>query len=110
VVQGALKFILEAIFEADFQEGSYGYCPKRTAHAAVKRVAEAVVHYKTRVLDVNLQAYFDTVRHNMLLHKVAERVKDAQVIRLLKLILKASGKRVVPQGGVISSLLSNLSQ
>lgn len=108
VVQGALKLILEPIFEADFQEGSYGYRPKRTAHAAVNRVAEAVVHHKTRVIDVDLKAYFDTVRHDILLEKVAKRVNDAQVMHLLKLMLKASGKRGVPQGGVISPLLSNL--
>jgi RNA-directed DNA polymerase len=108
VVQGALKLILEPIFEADFQEGSDGYRPKRTAHAAVNRVAEAVVHDKTRVIDVDLKAYFDTVRHDILLRKVAERVNDAQVMHLLKLILKASSKRGVPQGGVISPLLSNL--
>jgi RNA-directed DNA polymerase len=73
VVQGALKLILEPIFEADFQEGSYGYRPKRTAHQAVHRVADAVVHHKTRVIDVDLKAYFDTVRHDILLSKVAKR-------------------------------------
>jgi RNA-directed DNA polymerase len=108
VVQGALKLILEPIFEADFQEGSYGYRPKRTAHEAVQRVAEAVVHNKTTVIDVDLASYFDTVRHDILLRKVAQRVNDDQVMRLLKRILKASGKRGVPQGGVISPLLSNL--
>jgi len=108
VVQGALKLILEAIFEADFQEGSYGYRPKRTAHAAVDRVAEAVVKNKTRVIDLDLKAYFDNVRHDILLEKVAERVNDDRVMRLLKLILKACGKRGVPQGGVISPLLSNI--
>jgi RNA-directed DNA polymerase len=108
VVQGALKLILEPIFEADFQEGSFGYRPRRTAHQAVARVAKAVVERKTRVLDVDLKAYFDTVRHDLLLQKVAARVRDAKVLRLLKLILKASGKRGVPQGGVISPLLSNL--
>lgn len=108
VVQGALKLILEPIFEADFQEGSYGYRPKRTAHAAVNRVAEAVVKSKTRVIDMDLKAYFDNVRHDILLKKVAERVSDDKVMRLLKLILKASGKRGVPQGGVISPLLSNI--
>jgi RNA-directed DNA polymerase len=108
VVQGALKLILEPIFEADFQEGSYGYRPKRTAHQAVQRVAEAIVHQKTMVIDVDLASYFDTVRHDILLRKVAKRVKDEQVLRLLKRILKASGKRGVPQGGVISPLLSNL--
>jgi len=108
VVQGALKLILEPIFEADFQEGSYGYRPKRSPHQAVQRVARAVVKCKTRVLDVDLREYFDSVRHDILLKKVAQRVDDGRVMRLLKLILKASGKRGVPQGGVISPLLANL--
>ncbi len=108
VVQGALKLILEPIFEADFQEGSYGYRPKRSAHAAIDRVAEAVVKNKTRVIDLDLRAYFDNVRHDILLKKEAERVNDDKVMRLLKLILKAGGKRGVPQGGVISPLLSNI--
>jgi len=108
VVQGALKLILEPIFEADFQPGSYGYRPKRTAHAAIDLVAQAVVKNKTRVIDLDLRAYFDNVRHDILLSKVAERVSDDKVMRLLKLILKASGKRGVPQGGVISPLLSNI--
>ena len=108
VVQGALKLILEPVFEADFQEGSYGYRPKRTAHQAVQRVATAVVETKTTVIDVDLASYFDTVRHDILLGKVAARVSDDQVLRLLKLILKAGGKKGVPQGGVISPLLSNL--
>jgi RNA-directed DNA polymerase len=108
VVQGAVKLILEPIFEADFQDGSFGYRPKRTAHEAVTRVAQAIVESKTRVIDLDLKAYFDTVRHDLLLQKVAERVQDKQVLRLLKMILKASGKRGVPQGGVISPLLANL--
>jgi RNA-directed DNA polymerase len=108
VIQGALKLILEPIFEADFQEGSYGYRPKRNPQAAVGRVAEAVVKNKTRVIDLDLRAYFDNIRHDILLRKVAERVNDDQVMRLLKLILKAGGKRGVPQGGVISPLLSNI--
>ena len=108
VVQGALKLILEPIFEADFQDGSYGYRPKRTPHQAVDRVARAVVENKTRVIDLDLKAYFDTVRHDLLLNKVAERVNDDDIMRLLKLILKASGKRGLPQGGVISPLLANL--
>ena len=108
VVQGALKLILEPIFEADFQPGSYGYRPKRSAHAAVERVAEAIVSWKTRVIDVDLQAYFDNVRHHVLLAKVVKRIDDAAVMQLLKSILKASGSKGVPQGGVISPLLSNL--
>ena len=108
VVQGALKLILEPVFEADFQPGSYGYRPKRTAHDAIKRVAEAIAQRKTRVLDFDLRAYFDNVRHDRLLEKVAQRVDDKDIMHLLKLMLKASGKKGVPQGGVISPLLSNL--
>jgi len=108
VVQGALKLIFEPIFEADFQEGSYGYRPKRTAHEAVYRVAKAVVHNKTRVIDVDLKAYFDTVRHDLLLGKVARRIADDKTMGLLKKILGTSGKKGVPQGGVISPLLANI--
>src|ERR1017187_3875260 len=108
VVQGALKLILEPIFEADFQPGSYGYRPKRTAHEAVNRVATAIVQRKTRVIDLDLRAYFDTVRHHLLLAQVARRVDDVDVLHLLKIMLKANGKKGVPQGGVISPLLSNL--
>src|SRR5467141_2213657 len=108
VVQGALKLILEPIFEADFQPGSYGYRPKRTAHEAVYRVAKAIDQRKTRVIDLDLRAYFDNVQHYLLLEKVARRVQDDGVMRLLKMILKATGKKGVPQGGVVSPLLSNL--
>jgi RNA-directed DNA polymerase len=108
VVQGALKLILEPIFEADFQAGSYGYRPKRTAHEAVARVARAIVEEKTRIIDLDLAAYFDNVQHSLLLEKVARRVHDDAVMHLLKMILKATGKKGVPQGGVISPLLSNL--
>jgi RNA-directed DNA polymerase len=108
VVQGALKLILEPIFEADFQPGSFGYRPKRSAHDAIQRVSAAILSSKTFVIDLDLRAYFDTVRHHVLLEKVARRVNDAEVMCLLKLLLKASGKQGVPQGGVISPLLSNL--
>jgi len=108
VVQGALKLILEPIFEADFQSGSYGYRPKRTAHEAVARVARAIVEEKTRIIDLDLSSYFDNVQHSLLLEKVARRVHDDAVMHLLKMILKATGKKGVPQDGVISPLLSNL--
>lgn len=108
VVQGALKLILEPIFEADFQDGSFGYRPKRAAREALNRVAQAIAQYKTRVIDLDLRAYFDTVRHELLLRKVAQRINDNDVMHLLKVMLKASGKQGVPQGGVISPLLSNL--
>jgi RNA-directed DNA polymerase len=108
VVQGALKLILEPIFEADFQPGSFGYRPKKTAHQAVDRVAQAIVQCKTRVIDFDLRSYFDNVRHDRLLAKVAKRVADDDVMHLLKIMLKANGRCGVPQGGVVSPLLSNI--
>jgi RNA-directed DNA polymerase len=108
VVQGAMKLILEPIFEADFQSGSYGYRPKRTAHQAVNRVAQAIVEEKTRIIDIDLSAYFDNVQPSVLLEKVAKRVQDDEVMQLLKIMLRATGKKGVPQGGVISPLLSNV--
>src|SRR5947208_8114284 len=108
VVQGALKLILEPIFEADFQPGSYGYRPKRTAHQSIDRVTHAIHCRKTRVIDLDLRAYFDSVRQDRLLAKVAKRIQDDEVMHLLKAILKASGSIGVPQGGGISPLLSNI--
>lgn len=108
VVQGALKLILEPIFEADFQPGSYGYRPKRTAHDAFERTHKAILSGKTRVIDVDLRAFFDTVQHDLLLSEVARRINDDDIMRLLKKILKVSGRKGVPQGGVISPLLSNV--
>lgn len=108
VVQGAVKLILEPIFEADFQPGSYGYRPKRTAHQAVARVAEAIVLRKTRVIDLDLAAYFDNVRHHQLLEMVARRISDPAVLRVLKLILRAAGHQGLPQGGPLAPLLSNI--
>jgi RNA-directed DNA polymerase len=108
VVQGALKLILEPIFEADLQSGSYGYRPKRTAHQAVARIAEAILLHHTRVIDLDLHAYFDHVQHHTLLAKVAKRISDPAILHLLKRILRATGQRGVPQGGPLSPLLSNI--
>ena len=104
VVQGALKLILEPIFEADFQEGSYGYRPKRSAHDAVARVAEAIVHDKTRVLDIDLQAYCDTLRHHRLLAQGAPRGNEPDVRHVCKLILQNTGKKGVAQGDGLGPL------
>ena len=108
VVQGALKLILEPVFEADFQPGSYGYRPKRTAHQAVERVMRGILLGKLRIIDLDLRSYFDSIRHDRLLTKVAARICDVDVLWLLKRILRSSGSLGVPQGGVISPLLSNL--
>lgn len=108
VVEGVLKLILEPIFEADFQPGSYGYRPKRTAAEAIERVAQAILKGNTKAIDIDLRAYFDTIAHAELFKKVAERVNDRDVMRLLKLIVKASGKRGIGQGSSLSPLLSNI--
>jgi RNA-directed DNA polymerase len=108
VVQGAMKLILEPIFEADFKGCSYGYRPRRSAHQALDRVTVGILRGLTRVVDVDLSGYFDNIRHHLLLEKVGRRVQDDEVMHLLKLILKANGKKGVPQGGIISPLLSNL--
>jgi len=108
VVQGALKLILEPIFEAEFKDCSYGYRPKRHAHQAIDRVTKGILHGLSRVVDVDLSGYFDNIRHHILLEKIARRVQDDEIMHLIKLILKANGKKGVPQGGIISPLLSNL--
>ena len=81
VVQGSLKLILEPIFEADFQPGSFGYRPKKRAHDAIDRVAQAIVRHKTRVLDLDLQSYFDNVRHDRLLANVWDYDLGMQMLR-----------------------------
>jgi RNA-directed DNA polymerase len=99
-VQGALKLILEPIFEADFADNSYGYRPGRKQHDAVVRVAKAGMRRLTKVIDVDPSAYFDNIRHHIIFQKVARRINDPEIMRLLKLILKAGGKKGVPQGGL----------
>jgi RNA-directed DNA polymerase len=108
VVEGAVKLILEPIFEADFHQSSFAYRPKRTAHQALDRVVHGLVQGLTRVIDVDLKSYFDNIRHHLLLQKLATRIEDPEVLHLVKQILKANGKRGVPQGGVLSPLLANL--
>jgi len=102
VVQGAVKLILEPIFEADFYPSSFAYRPRRTAHQALDRVVHGLVQGLTQVIDVDLKGYFDNIRHHILLSKVAERVEDPEILRLVKQMLKANGKRGVPQGGVLT--------
>jgi group II intron reverse transcriptase/maturase len=108
VVQGALKWVLEAIFEADFCPNSYGYRPKRSPHRALAEVRRSLCRRMSTVIDVDLSRYFDTIRHSILLAKIARRVQDPDVLRLVKLVLKAGGKIGVPQGGPFSPLAANI--
>jgi group II intron reverse transcriptase/maturase len=108
VVQGALKLILEAIFEADFCPNSYGYRPKRSPHQALAEVRRSLLRRMSIVIDVDLSQYFDKIRHSILLGKIARRVQDPEVLHLVKQILKAGGKIGVPRGGPFSPLAANI--
>ena len=108
VVQGAVKLILEAIFETDFCPNSHGYRPKRSAHGALAHVRRSVLRRMSTVIDVDMSKYFDTIRHSTLLDKIAKRVQDPQVMHLVKQIIKVGGKIGVPQGGPFSPLAANI--
>src|SRR6266496_724294 len=108
VVQGALKLILEAIFEADFCPNSYGFRPRRSPHRALAEVSRSVLRRMSTVIDVDMSRYFDTIRHSVLIDKIAKRVRDPQVLHLVKQIIKAGGEIGVPQGGPFSPLAANI--
>src|SRR3974390_1189173 len=125
VVQAAAKLVLEPIFEADFEDNAYGHRPARGAVDAVKEVHRHICRGYTDVVDADLSKYFDSIPHDDLLKSVARRIADGQVLRLIKLWLKApieerdgDGKRRIiggkrnklgtPQGGVASPLLANI--
>ena len=82
VVQVALKLLLEAVFEADFCSNSYGFRPKRSPHRALAEVRRSVLRRMSTVIDVDLSRYFDTIRHSILLDKIAQRIQDPQVLHL----------------------------
>jgi RNA-directed DNA polymerase len=119
VVQMAALLILEAIFEADFLDCSYGFRPKRSAHDALAAVRQELRNGRLTVYDADLQGYFDSIPHAQLLAAVEQRIADRSVMKLIRLWLQApvadeSGggpKRKstgTPQGGVISPLLANI--
>ena len=108
VVQGALKQILEAIFEADFCKNSYGFRPERSQHQALAEVRRSLTRRMSTVIDVDLSRYFDTIRHSVLLKKIARRVEDPKVMHLVKQIIKVGGRIGVPQGGPLSPLAANI--
>jgi group II intron reverse transcriptase/maturase len=108
VVQGAVKLILEAVFEADFCPNSYGFRPQRSPHRALAEVRRSVQRRMFTVIDVDLSRYFDTIRHSVLLDKIAKRVQDPRVLHLVKQIIKVGGSVGVPQGGPFSPLAANI--
>ena len=89
VVQMAVKIVIEPIFEADFEENSYGFRPKRDAHQAMDDLSLQLRMGKTQVIDADISKYFDTIPHDKLLALVAKRIVDKNILRLIKLWLKA---------------------
>ncbi len=108
VIQGALRLLLEPIFEADFSRHSFGARPGRSAHDAIGEVRSGLIYQKHLVLDVDLKSFFDDIRHAPVLAKVARRVCDEQVLRLIRQFLKSTGERGIPQGSPLSPLLANV--
>jgi group II intron reverse transcriptase/maturase len=117
MVQQAMVQVLQPIFEQTFSDSSYGFRPKRNAHQAIQRAKEYYEQGYTYVVDLDLEKYFDTVNHDLLIKMVRETVKDEAVIALIRKFLK-SGVMVdglvsqteqgTPQGGNLSPLLSNI--
>jgi group II intron reverse transcriptase/maturase len=121
IIQTAVKIVIEPIFEADFQSSSYGFRPGRNAHQAMDDVSLQLRCKNTQVIDADITKCFDTIPHDKLLETVAKRIVDKNIIKLIKMWLKApsvedeGGKKRytgndkgTPQGGVISPLLANI--
>jgi group II intron reverse transcriptase/maturase len=120
VVQMSCKLAIEPIFEADFEDCSFGFRPKRSSKDAVEEIKSALLAGRTDVFDADLASYFDTIPHDKLLITLGQRISDRRVLKLIKLWLKApvsengrmtggkKSKMGTPQGGVISPLLANV--
>jgi RNA-directed DNA polymerase len=117
VVQTAVKLVIEPLFEADFEECSYGFRPKRSAQDALNAIRKAGNAGHDWVVDADIEKYFDSIDHVLLMQAVQKRVTDPKVLKLIRRWLKAGvmengvvtePERGTPQGGVISPLLSNI--
>ena len=117
VCEGALRHVLEPIFEREFAESSYGFRPKRSAKDALREVARGLKAGKGYVVDADIKRYFDTIPHERLLARIAERIADGRVMGILKQMLQrgvlenrewVGSETGTPQGGVISPLLANV--
>jgi RNA-directed DNA polymerase len=120
VAQAVCKMIIEPIFEADFEDCSYGFRPNRSSKDALKAIKENLIQGKVEVLDADLSSYFDTIPHDRLMIALKQRIADSRILDLIDKWLKCtvfedgefkSGKKRkegTPQGGVISPLLANI--
>jgi len=117
LIQQALHQVLAPIFEADFSDSSYGFRPGRSAHQAVKAAQQYVAEGRRVVVDLDLEKFFDRVNHDLLMQKLALKIDDARVLRLIRRYLEAGmmAEGIVsprtqgtPQGGPLSPLLSNI--
>jgi RNA-directed DNA polymerase len=117
VIQQAISQVLTPVFDPFFSEDSYGFRPNRSAHQAIRKVEKDVQGGYRFAVDLDLEKFFDTVDHDVLMTRVARRVRDKGLLRLIGKYLRAgvvvNGRlaktvRGVPQGGPLSPLLSNI--
>ena len=117
LIQQALHQVLSPLFEPHFSESSYGFRPQRSAHQAVLKARQYVREGRRWVVDIDLEKFFDRVNHDVLMSRLARRIKDKRVLRLIRRYLQAgmmsNGLTTVrregtPQGGPLSPLLSNI--